>query len=262
MRFQSTQPEWAATIVLCKFPDRIKNFNPRSPSGLRLKWHYTTQDIITFQSTQPEWAATFYCNGYVKALRFQSTQPEWAATLFRALICTMRRYFNPRSPSGLRPFLTAYVADVTLYISIHAARVGCDRALKMMLLPVYNFNPRSPSGLRPVHLIQQTWRADFNPRSPSGLRRSFCLSNGSHCPYFNPRSPSGLRLLRLLYFTTYKDFNPRSPSGLRPIFCRQSLRAWNFNPRSPSGLRLISRRLATLHELISIHAARVGCDDS
>ena len=81
--FQSTQPEWAATI------DEANK----------------ALSEVRFQSTQPEWAATFdgdvgglpsiisihaarvgcdICLYYalVFVLRFQSTQPEWAATIF------------------------------------------------------------------------------------------------------------------------------------------------------------------------------------
>ena len=59
------------------------------------------------------------------------------------------RYFNPRSPSGLRLSL-AGVSGFTSTISIHAARVGCDCKIIRTADVVNNFNPRSPSGLRQV----------------------------------------------------------------------------------------------------------------
>ena len=37
---------------------------------------------------------------------------------------------------------------------------------------------------------------------------------------------------------------------------------YDFNPRSPSGLRLVKTLRVGLLQAISIHAARVGCDDS
>ena len=84
----------------------MKNFNPRSPNGLRPSWtKWTTQNWI-FQSTQPEWAATALpVYGPAKAGKFQSTQPEWAAT------------------SELQNTLLGEQD-----ISIHAARMGCDKA--------------------------------------------------------------------------------------------------------------------------------------
>ena len=62
-----------------------------------------------FQSTQPEWAATKRRgrNSYGQK-QFQSTQPEWAATIPYANAGQIKRNFNPRSPSGLRPARIAF----------------------------------------------------------------------------------------------------------------------------------------------------------
>ena len=57
-KFQSTQPEWAATITQTKKIEKKQDFNPRSPSGLRLVVREGRTNIYLFQSTQPEWAAT------------------------------------------------------------------------------------------------------------------------------------------------------------------------------------------------------------
>ena len=101
-----------------------------------------------FQSTQPEWAATW--SGYVRYCKsiFQSTQPEWAATINVAVPTHLYTDFNPRSPNGLRPAADEQKRRRTLFqstqpewaataaemiqgvwinISIHAARMGCDR---------------------------------------------------------------------------------------------------------------------------------------
>ena len=37
--FKSTQPEWAATCLLKPCASRLQYLNPRSPSGLRLRWN-------------------------------------------------------------------------------------------------------------------------------------------------------------------------------------------------------------------------------
>ena len=125
---------------------------------------------------------------------FQSTQPEWAATGAGGSFLRSRRYFNPRSPSGLRhscqyqkdrqkqfqstqPEWAATrcssPAPCAIKISIHAARVGCDKRFLRTIYRSEYFNPRSPSGLRHARacvLPQVTF--DFNPRSPSGLRHN------------------------------------------------------------------------------------------
>ena len=56
--FQSTQPEWAATLADSTLMGMTKNFNPRSPSGLRPLTTTAPNFDYIFQSTQPEWAAT------------------------------------------------------------------------------------------------------------------------------------------------------------------------------------------------------------
>ena len=59
------------------------------------------------------------------------------------------------------------------------------------------------------------------------------------------------------------NFNPRSPSGLRPGSGPISLTSLpDFNPRSPSGLRHAAGKRHTDGVTISIHAARVGCDQA
>ena len=151
---------------------RSKNFNPRSPSGLRLRTCRKNTIPTAFQSTQPEWAATIHCAKRWLRVEFQSTQPEWAATEKCLQSGLNQQNFNPRSPSGLRRCISLqrwnatslfqstqpeWAATVTarfnnsrVRISIHAARVGCDVTwgLHTPNFTVY-FNPRSPSGLRP-----------------------------------------------------------------------------------------------------------------
>ena len=65
---------------------------------------------------------TTFAGGTAK--KFQSTQPEWAATVAELKV---RKY---------------------AVISIHAARVGCDRENHYYPDGNKHFNPRSPSGLR------------------------------------------------------------------------------------------------------------------
>ena len=104
----------------------IKDFNPRSPSGLRLPNKDKTEDSVLISIH----AARVGCDKHRPVIlktvgAFQSTQPEWAATEQRRLGQQGPTNFNPRSPSGLR--LTALRSSITRTgISIHAARVGCD----------------------------------------------------------------------------------------------------------------------------------------
>ena len=129
---------------------------------------------MPFQSTQPEWAATTKagrrkkylkisihaaqegCDGNAHiplalAIIFQSTQPEWAATAVGFSVCFRRKYFNPRSPSGLRLIVQSSDELWTLFQSTQpewAATSITDR----LHITVAHFNPRSPSGLRLIKL--------------------------------------------------------------------------------------------------------------
>ena len=81
------------------------------------------------------------------------------------------KYFNPRSPRGLRLNIIIYRTareqfqstqpkraatvdynEITRYvdISIHAAQEGCDQAIWLAAQELIYFNPRSPRGLRLV----------------------------------------------------------------------------------------------------------------
>ena len=153
----------------------------------------------------------------------------------------------------------------------------------MIFLSILNFNPRSPSGLRPRQSLSPARIKYFNPRSPSGLRHNYLMNNigpnsfqstqpewaatsvqaaaSLHVENFNPRSPSGLRprVQGMCYLR--KNFNPRSPSGLRHCYASFEVKcSVHFNPRNPSGLRPVMYTLDNGYVLISIHAARVGCD--
>ena len=85
---------------------------------------------------------------YIHTLKlFQSTQPEWAATADGD--CT--RSEQPISIHAARvgcDRALESVDEAELEISIHAARVGCDVFAASIRCIISNFNPRSPSGLR------------------------------------------------------------------------------------------------------------------
>ena len=168
--------------------------------------------------------------------------------------------FNPRSPNGLRPHASnkravfnqfqstqpewAATAHWHKYvcrheISIHAARMGCDGVyvLNFITSPISIHAARmgcdfSSSGSISVQ------RADFNPRSPNGLRPITFRTLNAITYHFNPRSPNGLRLPLYVEIIAYMDFNPRSPNGLRRR----------------------AGQVTNKELIISIHAARMGCD--
>ena len=102
VKFQSTQPEWAATTFSARPSSTISYFNPRSPSGLRRFAEAFTAYLKDFNPRSPSGLRP-ELQERVHALEiFQSTQPEWAATKTWYRLFLYIIYFNPRSPSGLR----------------------------------------------------------------------------------------------------------------------------------------------------------------
>ena len=125
-----------------------------------------------FQSTQPKRAATMGVIGQTDAanISIHAAQEgcDWHANGFEDVLTD---YFNPRSPRGLRHFITSPEYQFISY-----------------------FNPRSPRGLRPCSVVCcNKFCAYFNPRSPRGLRQKPAACRWLMFKYFNPRSPRGLR---------------------------------------------------------------------
>ena len=170
-KFQSTQPEWAATKHIC----------PEGYVTLYISIHAAR---VGCDLVHPFCVFTHY--------KFQSTQPEWAATDIRKCREKIQRNFNPRSPSGLRP--DSPTGDtMSAKISIHAARVGCDWKNKKEISRYIHFNPRSPSGLRPGEITVDQFCEAFQSTQPEWAATEAERKVRGFGRYFNPRSPSGLR---------------------------------------------------------------------
>ena len=81
----------------------VRDFNPRTPCGVRPGYSYTRGRQRNFNPRTP-------CGVRLGTSRTSST---------------LDRYFNPRTPCGVRHEAQQLTAVVPA-ISIHAPRVGCD----------------------------------------------------------------------------------------------------------------------------------------
>ena len=211
-------------------------FNPRSPSGLRLGRLRCTAFRMPFQSTQPEWAATTQKFKQVLFGLFQSTQPEWAATICKV----MPNAFVDISIHAARVGCDRLIRriDGEGRISIHAARVGCDNISALCLLTELISIHAARVGCDLHIVLQYLHRQNFNPRSPSGLRPS-TFSGLRASAYFNPRSPSGLRLPDKWRHSDKKEISIHAARVGCDVVGQGGIGGTlnNFNPRSPSGLR-------------------------
>ena len=123
--FQSTHPVWGATTPYHDGSSSSRDFNPRTPCGVRHDHLMAAGLTMEFQSTHPVWGATWPVRVEIFAhWAFQSTHPVWGAT-------------GP-----------AQTLRVWGMISIHAPRVGCDVFSCCGTLCKSYFNPRTPCGVR------------------------------------------------------------------------------------------------------------------
>ena len=167
-------------------------------------------------------------------------------------------YFNPRTPCGVRPAITALYSSQQVFqsthpvrgatppcartsiartISIHAPRAGCDVNFGFLVVqPVISIHaPRA--GCDAAKIIPNNIRQDFNPRTPCGVRlRNAQQRSGHSISIHAPRAGCD---------------DPELDTFARTL---------NFNPRTPCGVRLEVSLLRESNSDISIHAPRAGCD--
>ena len=214
-KFQSTQPEWAATdkpsyqhksIAISIHAARVgcdqrwtrwcKNdtyFNPRSPSGLRLFAVDTAGRCKQyFNPRSPSGLRLWLRNALQVSIIFQSTQPEWAATFAHSDSSTVTQDFNPRSPSGLRQSVKndvvaglqfqstqpEWAATVPQYVRTMAEVISIHAAR----VGCDKCSKSNSLAFIPFQSTQPEWAA------------TKCYGRCNNRIYhFNPRSPSGLR---------------------------------------------------------------------
>ena len=126
-QFQFTHPVWGATHS--RSPGRAPYgcFNSRTPCGVRLHEATAPARALRFNSRTPCGVRRGYGDGQADGLRF-----------------------NSRTPCGVRP-LEYLILLYSMWVSIHAPRVGCDITISKRPKPNTSFNSRTPCGVRPFH---------------------------------------------------------------------------------------------------------------
>ena len=196
----------------------------------------------------------------IMPLLFQSTQPEWAATYQGSEVFALR-HFNPRSPSGLRqnvvqaifvhnifqstqPEWAATIRQsgdiIAVCISIHAARVGCDPMVQRA----------RPSNIISIHAARMGCD-EFTDFVCNTLDISIHAARMGCDP-----TPPEVDNNYLAFQSTQPEwaatnYNPKCGQGL--LIFQSTQPEWAAT--NTNGLTLDSI-------VISIHAARMGCDSS
>ena len=171
------------------------NFNPRTPCGVRRRISPISLVGLIFQSTHPVRGATNVAHpGSREHIKFQSTHPVRGATddmaemLFAQAISIhapragcdpqaatspwMQRYFNPRTPCGVRLVCQRMIDAAAGFQSTHPVR-GATAGPPVLPAHPINFNPRTPCGVRPTSCSASCRTITyFNPRTPCGVRQT------------------------------------------------------------------------------------------
>ena len=178
-------------------PQLCKNFNPRTPCGVRhaelRRLHHRSHISIhaPHAGCDPEKSDSARAG-----FEFQSTHPMRGATCHFLIQLFVVSYFNPRTPCGVRHETLQFILD-SVTISIHAPHAGCDDILFMAgdLFP--------PISIHAPH---------------AGCDRAECSHAGQrsisiHAPHAGCDPAAAVSPCRFRYF------NPRTPCGVRPRCC-------------------------------------------
>ena len=150
--------------------------------------------------------------------KFQSTLPVWGATI---------------RLDG---------APVTIWISIHAPRVGSDQVSWSCCCISCHFNPRSPCGERRGKTIGIRFRLRISIHAPRVGSDAEPGASVKFVRYFNPRSPCGERLFSALIGAVEGFISIHAPrvgsdsekspyKGCARVF-QSTLPVWGATPRA------------------------------
>ena len=125
--FQSTHPLRGATYRLYPWTIDDTDFNPRTPCGVRPLIPAAFWSRQRFQSTHPLRGATTCRFRRTRPAEFQSTHPLRGATCAPRTAALRSRYFNPRTPCGVRHYKRRLILYLKSFQSTHPLR-GATRA--------------------------------------------------------------------------------------------------------------------------------------
>ena len=217
---------------------------------------------------------------------FQSTLPVWGATITggnRITITDAISIHAPRVGSDEHAKLSVGIVNrISIHaprvgsddvatdatrdaasISIHAPRVGSDLSLSRDSSSSVLFQSTLPvwgATRFPNHVLR--FARYFNPRSPCGerlytsQRPSIILKISIHAPRVGSDTVSGDME------TATWDFNPRSPCGERRAQLQAAYDSGRFQSTLPVWGATLSISSGEFYDMISIHAPRVGSDDT
>ena len=230
--FQSTHPLRGATRpTRVMLPFVRRNFNPRTPCGVRRRLYNNPWAVFKFQSTHPLRGATAGSDARPGTVDISIHAPLagcdsvdqrhglGAAISIHAplagcdtvsiLFMPRVTYFNPRTPCGVRPAAHQHHRG-NRRISIHAPLAGCDWLQPDWVFDT-NISIHAPlAGCDTAQRIKEAIKAIsiHAPLAGCDWREAYQRYLGF---YFNPRTPCGVRLARGLSKVSWLLFQSTHP---------------------------------------------------
>ena len=172
------------------------------------------------------------------------------------------RYFNPRTPCGVRPQQNRDFVGSGPFQSTHPVWGATGQAWRKPGGGCH-FNPRTPCGVRPPCAYPARPCSDISIHAPR-VGCDLILLQSSEPPVdFNPRTPCGVRRLPLVAVKVGFEFQSTHPvwgaTGITVVEIPQDMR---FQSTHPVWGATPAHSFCPKHSRISIHAPRVGCDTS
>ena len=216
----------------------LRDFNPRTPCGVRLHTIGSFSSISNFNPRTPCGVRRDdYCrNGCCPRISIHA--PLAGCDRLDTKI-NRDIDISIHAPLAGCDSTRSTTTAICRSISIHAPLAGCDRIRFMYICCIRNFNPRTPCGVR------HTPGAKGNPAQLISIHAPLAGCDvqgrqpGSWGGYFNPRTPCGVRL---------------------DVVCKHGLVRCVFQSTHPLRGATVKTAFEVLHKDISIHAPLAGCD--
>ena len=236
--FQSTHPVRGATAERPWSPSSPRDFNPRTPCGVRRGYApiYARQNFISIHAPRAGCDATVCVPRWIARV-FQSTHPVRGATVDQVVDLGCVVFQSTHPVRGATVYDTYSIIVPTRFQSTHPVRGATMRCRRPAPTPC-NFNPRTPCGVR-----RQRGR-DHLPRGLISIHA--------------PRAGCDGRIGAM----------PRSTQGISIHAPRAGCDGIVLQNQCSRGISIHAPRAGCDHDSaaaaagqkISIHAPRAGCD--
>ena len=239
---------------------RYRNFNPRTPCGVRPSTSSADVSFSTFQSTHPLRGATPSISINIFSSEISIHAPLAGCDAFGDAAVASKNHFNPRTPCGVRP-QRPYGLRFQIIISIHAPLAGRDLAVSRFKLHAARFQSTHPLRGATGWVEILSARTRISIHAPLAGCDGYCPPRRAPFANFNPRTPCGVRRALRPAPCAVRQISINAPlAGCDPAYRAARFAGRDFNPRTPCGVRLTNRQFTQLTNRISIHAPLAGCD--